>query len=214
MAGVLITLEGIDGCGKSTQARLLKGRLEQEQVPCILVREPGGTVVGEKVRELLLQKEHSLTNGAELLLYMAARAELVELIIRPALCEGVVVICDRYTDSTVAYQGYGAGLDRSWIDTLNEKATGGLRPRLTLLLDLSVEEAAKRRIGSGDRIEEKEDSFHRQVQLGYLDLARREPTRVKIISATLAPDEQHRMIWEQVAALLHRLNLLSGEEQR
>ena len=134
MSGFLITLEGIDGCGKTTQARLLKERLEREAIPHLLTREPGGTAAGEKIRLLLLQKEHSLTDTAEILLYMAARAELVDTVIRPALEAGQVVVCDRYLDSTVAYQGYGGQGDRAWIEALNKRVTRGLWPHLTFFI--------------------------------------------------------------------------------
>lgn len=195
MNGILITLEGIDGCGKTTQARLLKARLEREAIPHLLIREPGGTAVGEKIRLLLLQKEHSLTEKTEILLYMAARAELVGTVIRPALKAGLVVVCDRYLDSTVAYQGYGGEGDRAWIQALNQKVTGGLQPHLTFLFDLSVEEALRRRGRGGDRIEERALSFHRKVRQGYLAIAVEEPDRVILIDATAPAERQHEAVW-------------------
>ncbi len=202
LSGFLISLEGIDGCGKTTQARLLQERLEREGIPHLLTREPGGTAAGEKIRLLLLQKEHSLTNNAEILLYMAARAELVATVIEPALTAGQVVICDRYIDSSIAYQGYGGGGDRAWIRALNENVTASLRPHLTLLLDLSVEEALRRRGGDGDRIEERDLSYHRRVRQGYLAIAAAEPARMSLIDAAAPAERQHRAVWMKVQSLL------------
>ena len=201
MSGFLITLEGIDGCGKTTQGRLLQARLEGEAIPHLFVREPGGTPIGEQIRLLLLQKEHSLITGTELLLYLAARAELVNTVIRPALEDGRVVLCDRYYDSTIAYQGYGCGGDGDWIRELNEKITAGLRPRLTFLFDLSVEEALRRRGHEGDRIEERSLSFHRRVRRGYLALAAAEPDRIVIIDAAAPAEQQHELLWSRLEAL-------------
>ncbi len=202
MSGFLITLEGIDSCGKTTQAHLLEARLESEAVPHLLLREPGGTAVGEKIRHLLLQKEHPLTDNTEILLYAAARAELVVTVIRPALKKGLVVVCDRYLDSTVAYQGYGSGGDGAWIRALNERVTGGLRPQLTFLFDLSVEEAFRRRGGGGDRIEERDLSYHRRVRRGYLAIASEEPARFNVIDATAPAEKQHEAVWSKVEAAL------------
>lgn len=202
MSGFLISLEGIDGCGKTTQSRLLAERMAREAIPHLLTREPGGTTAGEKIRRLLLQKEHSLTADTEILLYMAARAELVDIKIRPALAAGRVVICDRYIDSSVAYQGYGGGSDRNWIYALNERVTGGLRPRLTFLFDLSVEEALRRRGGGGDRIEERDFSYHQRVRRGYLAIAAAEPARVMLIDAAAPVERQHRSVWLRVQSLL------------
>lgn len=201
MSGFLITLEGIDGCGKTTQARLLKERLEREAIPHLLTREPGGTAAGEKIRLLLLQKEHSLTDTAEILLYMAARAELVDTVIGPALEAGQVVVCDRYLDSTVAYQGYGGQGDRAWIEALNKRVTRGLWPHLTFLFDLSVEEALRRRCRSGDRIEERALSYHRRVRQGYRAIAEEEPARVILIDATAPAERQHEVVWIKIREL-------------
>lgn len=201
MSGFLITLEGIDGCGKTTQARMLKERLEREAIPHLLTREPGGTAAGEKIRLLLLQKEHSLTDTAEILLYMAARAELVDTVIGPALEAGQVVVCDRYLDSTVAYQGYGGQGDRAWIEALNKRVTKGLWPHLTFLFDLSVEEALRRRCRSGDRIEERALSYHRRVRQGYRAIAEEEPARVILIDATAPAERQHEVVWIKIREL-------------
>ncbi len=201
--GILITFEGIDGCGKTTQAGLLQDALGKVGLPHILVREPGGTAVGEMIRELLLQKEYNLTLKAELLLYAAARAEVVQQVIRPALNKGKIVVCDRYTDSTLAYQGYGAGADLLWVRSLNKWVTDGLQPRQTFLLDLPLELALQRRDGIGDRIEERARSFHQNVRKGYLTLAKQEQERFSIIDAGTPPEEQHRYILEQCKSMLY-----------
>ncbi|HPU02159.1 MAG: dTMP kinase [Firmicutes bacterium] len=201
MQGFLVSLEGIDGCGKSTQARLLQERLERENIPHLLTREPGGTPAGEMIRRLLLQEAPALAINAEILLYMAARAELVETVIRPALAAGKVVICDRYIDSTVAYQGYGSGGDCAWIRALNERVTQDCRPRLTFLFDLPVEEALRRRGGSGDRIEERDLSYHRRVRQGYLALAAAEPERIMLIDAAAPAERQHEAVWMKLCSL-------------
>lgn len=193
--GRLITFEGIDGCGKSTQARLLRERLEREKIPCMATREPGGTAAGESIRRVLLQGDHPLSVESEVMLYMAARAELVRQVIRPAMEAGLTVVCDRYVDSSVAYQGYGGGVDPGWIRGLNDFVTGGLMPHITFLLDLSVEEAMHRRGDSADRIEARESAFHMRVRQGYLTLAGDEPARFKLISAAGTVDEQQDVIW-------------------
>ncbi|MFU8794419.1 MAG: dTMP kinase, partial [Dethiobacteria bacterium] len=150
--GTFITLEGIDGCGKSTQTEMLINKFSELGVDYIQVREPGGTAAGEAIRQILLDNRYSLLLQTELLLYMAARSELTEEIIIPALKAGKVVLCDRFTDSTLAYQGYGGGANLEWIRILNNNATCGITPDLTILLDLPVEDALKRRINKADRM--------------------------------------------------------------
>ncbi len=196
--GLLISLEGIDGCGKTTQAELLCGKLAQNGFDYIQVREPGGTVFGEQIRQILLDNRYSPLLRTEMLLYMAARSELTEQVILPALFAGKTVICDRFTDSTLAYQGYGGGTDLSLIRLLNYKVTGGLVPHLTILLDLSLEEAARRRGTSADRMESKDIRYHRRVRKGYLDIARQEPHRMKIVDAVRAVNDQSELIWRLV----------------
>ncbi len=200
--GLLITLEGIDGCGKSTQAGFLHGNLGKSSIPFIPVREPGGTAVGEDVRQVLLDNHYSLTLQAELLLYMAARSELTEQVIRPALLSGKIVLCDRFTDSTLAYQGYGGGADLSLIRFLNHTATGGLIPDLTILLDLEVDDAIKRRGRSADRMESKDICYHQRVRQGYLKIARREPQRVTVINAAGEAVDQEQEIWQLVQKII------------
>ncbi len=170
------------------------------------MREPGGTKTGEQVRKVLLQTDYSLTVHTETLLYMAARSELVQQVIMPALSGNNIVICDRFTDSTLAYQGYGGGMDLNWIKFLNSKVTAGCFPDLTFLLDLSVEEAAARRGGEADRMEKKEHSYHRRVRHGYLDIACRNRDRIIIIDASKKPEQQSREIWNELSPRLKRFS--------
>ncbi len=202
--GLLLTFEGVDGCGKTTQARLLARRLGGLSLRPLLVREPGGTPVGEHLRDLLLDRAVELSPETEILLFVAARAELVRTVIAPALGAGRAVICDRFTDSTMAYQGYGHGADRNWIGSLNRRAARGLQPLRTFLLDLPVETAVarRRRNGAEDRVESRDLSFHRKVRQGYLALAGKEPGRFVLLDASRDRDELHECIWQQVQPLL------------
>lgn len=199
---MLVTLEGIDGCGKSTQAELLHDILKAQSIPFTPVREPGGTELGEDVRKVLLHKQYSISLQAELLLYMAARSELTKTVILPALKSGKLVICDRFTDSTLAYQGYGGGADLFLVRLLNDQATFRLRPHLTLLLDLSVEEAESRRTSTADRMESKDYHYHKRVRYGYLEIASQDPQRVKIIDASSPADLQAAEIWNYIKLLI------------
>lgn len=199
---ILLTFEGIDGCGKSTQVKLLQDKLEAGAVPSLVVREPGGTAVGEDIRQVLLHNNYSLSLQTELLLYMAARSELSEQIITPALRAGKIVLCDRFTDSTMAYQGYGGGADLNLIRYLNYKATTGITPAKTFLLDLPVEEAVTRRGAKADRMEQKDFHYHQRVRYGFLEIAGREPQRVVVIDAKKSIEEQGRSIWRFVSDLL------------
>lgn len=199
---ILLTFEGIDGCGKSTQVKLLQDKLEAGAVPSLVVREPGGTAVGEDIRQVLLHNNYSLSLQTELLLYMAARSELSEQIITPALRAGKIVLCDRFTDSTMAYQGYGGGADLNLIRYLNYKATTGITPAKTFLLDLPVEEAVTRRGAKADRMEQKDFNYHQRVRYGFLEIAGREPQRVVVIDAKKSIEEQGRSIWRFVSDLL------------
>ena len=200
--GLLITLEGIDGCGKSTQSEILQRKLKESNTPFIPVREPGGTAVGENIRQVLLDNQYSPSLQAELFLYMAARSELTEQVIVPSLLAGRIVLCDRFTDSTLAYQGYGGGADLNLIRFLNCKATGGISPDLTVLFDLTVEEAAARRGATADRMESKDYRFHQRVRNGYLELAGLEPQRIKIVNASGDMEKQGRIIWQLVQDLI------------
>jgi dTMP kinase len=180
-----ITFEGVEGCGKSTQLELLAGHLRDIGRACRITREPGGTVVGEKVRAILMDAAHAeLEPGAEWLLIEAARRQHVTEVIRPALAEGFIVLCDRFADSTEAYQVAGRGLDASWVAAVDDRVRGGIVPDLTLLYDIGVLEGlarARRRDAGGGRFESEDVAFHDRVQLRFLEIARREPHRVEVV---------------------------------
>ena len=205
MKGLFITFEGIDGCGKSTQTTLVKTWLEELGRDVLLVREPGGTKIGEKIRSLLLDKENgTMAPMAELFLFEAARAQIVEETIKPALASGKVVICDRFFDSSVAYQGCARGLGADMVRRLNMDATGGLAPDITFFLDISVNEAVSRRNTRGeakDRIESAGDSFQEKVREGFV-LAASEDKRIVTIDAAASPEEIFAGIQEKIEALL------------
>jgi len=202
---LFITFEGGEGCGKSSQARVLYRRLLKLGVPALLTHEPGGTPLGNSLRRWLKGK-NEVDPQTELLLFNASRAHLVSQVIRPAIEKGTVVICDRFSDSTVAYQGYGRGLELSLIQAANSIGTQGLRPDLTVLLDLPVEQglARKRR---HDRFEREELAFHQRVRQGYLEMAKAEPERWLVIDASLPKKEVGRFIWVRVEALLRAKGL-------
>ncbi|MCC9078428.1 dTMP kinase [Litorilinea aerophila] len=201
--GLLITFEGPEGSGKSTQIRLLAQALADQGLPVLTTREPGGTAIGNAIRALLLDPVHSeMSPRAETLLFTAARAQLVDEIIRPALAAGQIVLCDRYADSTLAYQGYGHGQSLEELRRLNQYATGGLQPDLTIYLDLDPELGlARKQAGAQqewNRMEEQALDFHRAVRQGYLALAAQEPGRWLVIDATRPVDWVQRAIWQRV----------------
>jgi len=203
--GVFIVLEGGEGCGKSTQARLLYQRLQQEGDPTLLLHEPGGTPLGEQVRRLLMAQhgKATMTPLAELLLFSAARAELVQMVLRPALAEGRVVVCDRYTPSTIAYQGYGRGIPLETIAQVNRLSTGGLEPDMVVLLDMKPEDGLRRKSEEErQRFEDEPLAFHRKVRHGYLEQARTEPARWLRVKGTLPQDRIAAVIWERVELLV------------
>ena len=186
--GLFVSFEGIDGCGKSTQIALLKETLEQQGESVLIVREPGGTALGERIRDILLdRKSIGMHAETELLLFEAARAQIVRDVIKPALLSGMIVLCDRFFDSTIAYQGYARGLDIEAIQLINRFAAGGLEPNLTFLLDLPVETAWERQAGRGvpDRLEAEGLSFMQNVKDGYLKLAQT-LTRMVVLDAKLS----------------------------
>ena len=188
MKGKFITFEGSECCGKSTQSKLLYEYLKAKGYKVIFLREPGGTKVSEKIRQILLDTENkSLTSETELLLYLASRAQTVREVIKPALLDGQIVVCDRFLDSTIVYQGYGLGMDIKLIKRLGNFVTAGVKPDLTILLDLPLEEALKGISREKDRIENRSLEYHRKVKNGYLKLAKQEPKRIKIIK--LADDK-------------------------
>jgi dTMP kinase len=199
--GYLITFEGVDAAGKSTQIDLLTARLKKTKHKVEVVREPGGTVISEKIRELLLDVAHREMNPlAELFLYEAARAQLVHQKIHPALEKGWIVICDRFTDSSYAYQGYGRELSVSMIKQLNAWATGGIKPDITFFIDVPQSEARKRKKNMNtakDRLEHTADEkFYEEVRKGYLELADQEPTRLKVVDGTRSVEEIEKEIFE------------------
>lgn len=182
MAGFFLTLEGPEGAGKTTHTRLLARTLQQEGYQVVITREPGGTRLGEAIRSLLLARDTgSISPMAETLLYLAARAEHVARVIRPALEAGAVVICDRFSHSTLAYQGYGRGLPLQVLLDLNRTATGGLEPDHTFILDVDVAEGLQRVGRCRDRLEAEAISFHRRVRQGFLELAAKNQERVTVI---------------------------------
>jgi len=205
MKGTFISFEGIEGTGKSTQAKLLYNYLREKGADVILTEEPGGTQISVKIREVLLSVEHKeMSPLTELLLYNASRAQHIQEVIMPALDKGAIVITDRFTDSTLAYQGYGRGLDLQLIDSIDLLATGRLKPDITLLLDLDVQTGLKRNrgINKTDRLELEDVPFHERVRNGYHMLAAKEPGRIKLIHASKSIEEIHREIIRIISDLL------------
>lgn len=210
MGGLFITLEGLDGSGKSTQLERLAEGLATRGLDVLVTREPGGTPLGEGVRNLLTSEvSNRIVPAAELCLIVGARAQHVAERLRPALGSGKIVISDRYTDSTVAFQGYGRGLDLGLIEKLNAAATGGLRPDLTIVLDLEPEQAqarmSPRPVGGllGALDVEKLD-FHVRVRRGYLDLAAAETDRIRVVAASGTADETHAAVMQVVLPLIEK----------
>jgi len=201
--GLFITFEGGEGCGKSTQSRLLLKKLEQQNIPVVLTHEPGGTVLGNELRKVLKRRRGSfILPQAELFLVAASRAQLVAEVIHPALEEGKVVICDRFTYSTLVYQGYGRGLELSFVETVNNVATGNLKPDLTILLDISPDQGLARKRSLRDRFEMEDLSFHRRVREGYLKMVAVESERWLVIDASLPKEKVAGIIWDRVSKLL------------
>ena len=212
--GKLITFEGIDGCGKSTQMRLLEQYLTELGVTVISTREPGGTELGKKIRSALLDGvEGSVEPLAELLLYAADRAQHVRRVIMPALAEGKVVLSDRFYDATTVYQGYARGFDLTLVSQLNELATGGLKPDLTLLFDLDVETGLMRTWERGDetggagarpdRLDQEPVEFHERVRKAYLEIAAREPRRFRVIPAAGPVERTFELMIREVQRLFN-----------
>ncbi len=197
-----IAFEGGDGSGKSTQVRSLLRRLRRRGVKVLHTREPGGTPLGQSLRRLLKSGE-TMAPMSELMLFEAARAQLVQQVIRPFLDQGGVVIADRFTSSTMAYQGYGRGLDRELIERLNREATGGLEPDLTVLLDLPVETAlARKGGGNSDKFDNAPVDFHRKIRRGYSALAASDPGGWLVLDGQRPPEELSREIWSKVQTIL------------
>ena len=205
--GTFISFEGIDGSGKSTQIKRLFDSLVSNNIDAILVREPGGTQIGEKIRSILLEKDYvGMTPVTELLLYEAARAQIVAEVIIPSLSEGKTVICDRFFDSTLAYQGYARGLSLESVDFLNHLSTGGVEPDVTFLLDIEPEKAALRmrnRQAGNDRLEDEGLYFMKMVRDGYIDMTKKYD-RIVIIDANASVDRVSVQIEQKVWEVLRK----------
>jgi dTMP kinase len=187
--GLFITFEGADGCGKTTQMNLLKEYLQTKGFDIVTTREPGAKGLGEHIRKLLLDYDGVVSNKCESFLFLADRAQNIDTIVTPAINKGKIVLCDRHTDSTVAYQGYGRGLDINKINKLNTIATGGKTPDLTFVFDVDVETSMQRVGTEKDRMENSGKEFFNRVRNGYLEIAQKEPNRVYIIDSTKSIEE-------------------------
>ena len=200
--GLFITFEGIDGCGKTTQIELLKENLEEKGYTVLLTREPGAKGLGEKLREILLNYDGEVSSNCESFLFLADRAQHIDTIIKPAIDKGVIVLCDRHTDSTVAYQGYGRQLDLEQIYQLNKIATNGITPDITFILDIDIDTSLQR-IGKGrDRMENSGREFFERVREGYIEISKQEPQRVKLLQGNSPIKDIQRKISDYVQGLL------------
>lgn len=204
---MFVTFEGMEGCGKTTQIHRVTRGLQERGIRCLATLEPGGTEVGKRIREILLDSRNtSLTPLAELMLYEADRAQHVQEVIEPALCKGLWVLCDRFFDATVVYQGFARGQDDGLVRFLNATATRGLVPHLTFLLDCPVEVGLARAMARNnrgqDRFEQENVAFHRRVREGYLDLSRRERERFVVVDATAGEDAVEKEIFQHILPLL------------
>lgn len=202
MTGKFITFEGSEGCGKSTQSKLLASFLKKNGFSVVHLREPGGTKISEKIRNILLDyKNKSMGANTELLLYMSARAQVVHELIKPALQKGKVVICDRFQDSTLAYQGYGLGMNIDLIKYIGNFVTEGIKPDLTIFMDLPLKDGLKHRQLTKDRIEQRSYAYHLKVRNGYLKLAAIEPKRIKIVKV----EEEKALTQQNIRSLAAKL---------
>ena len=201
---LFITFEGGEGSGKTVQARILYRRLSQLAIPALLTHEPGGTSLGKKLaRWLKWAQDTGISPLTELLMFNASRAQLLEEVIQPNLKSGKVVICDRYADSTTAYQGYGRGLNLDMVKAINNAATRGLKPSLTVLLDIPAEEGLVRKgANKRDRFEQEDIAFHRRVREGYLKMAANDPERWLVVDASQSKAKISEIIWQRVSQLL------------
>lgn len=194
--GLFITFEGTDGCGKTTQIEMLKDYFEKQGRTVILTREPGAKGLGTKLREILLNYDGEVSPVCESFLFLADRAQHVDTIIKPAVARGEIVLCDRHTDSTVAYQGYGRELDIEQIKMLNNIATSGLKPDLTFIFDIDIDTAQKRVGKNKDRMESAGIEFFKRVRNGYLEIAKQEPERVKVLDGSKSIETIHNELLE------------------
>ncbi len=209
MQGVFITFEGVEGAGKTTRSKVLQEALSAAGYSVRATREPGGPPVSERVREILLDKGLDLPPVCELMLFLAARAANVEMVILPWLARGGVVVGDRFTDATLAYQAFGRGLPRPRVEAACRFAAGGLVPDLTVLLDLDPEEGLRRHAGDGrprDRMEEAGADFHRRIREGYLTLAREDPDRYLVLPGDRSPETLDELILRRAVEVLRRKN--------
>lgn len=195
---MFITFEGADGCGKTTQIKLIDEYLRSKGYKTLLTREPGSKGLGEKIREILLNYDGEVSSRCESFLFLADRAQHVDCIIKPALQEGTIVLCDRHTDSTVAYQGYGRGLDIEEIKKLNALATGGLKPDLTIVFDVDIKTSQARVGKNKDRMESAGIEFFKKVREGFLEIAKEEPQRVKVINSSDTIENIHKKVVELI----------------
>lgn len=200
--GLFITFEGADGCGKTTQIELLSNYLKTNGYDVVLTREPGGKGLGEKIREILLNYEGPVSDRCESFLFLADRAQNIDMIVNPAINEGKIVLCDRHTDSSVAYQGYGRGLDIDRINRLNDIATNGRKPDLTFVFDIDVETSMMRVGKEKDRMESAGIDFHNRVRNGYLELAKKEPKRIVVIDASQSIENIHSAVTDKIKSIL------------
>ena len=192
--GLFITFEGADGCGKTTQMNLLAEYLKNQGREVVLTREPGSKGLGEKIREILLNYDGEVSDRCESFLFLADRAQNIDTIVNPAVDAGKIVLCDRHTDSSVAYQGYGRGLDIERINMLNNLATNGKKPDITFVFDIDTETSMKRVGKEKDRMESAGFEFHTKVRNGYLEIAKKEPERIKVIDASKSIEEIHQEV--------------------
>ncbi|MBF0522691.1 MAG: dTMP kinase [Candidatus Omnitrophica bacterium] len=204
LKGRFITFEGSEGSGKSTQIALLEKYLKEQKRKVLVLREPGGVKISEKIREILLDVDNKgMSDACETLLYMAARAQLVEEVVAPALKKGLIVLCDRYLDSTLAYQGYGNGVDLGIIKTIGAFATRKIMPDLTFVFDIAAEKGLARiNHRAKDRIEQRKLAYHNKVRRGYLAIAKKEPGRVKVVEVDKTKEEIHAVIKSYVDRVL------------
>jgi len=207
---MLITFEGIEGSGKSTQVKLLFEYLTGKGLDVVQTREPGGTSLGEGLRDTLLKRDLNILPLPELLLIMAMRAQLVEEFIKPALQEGKIVLCDRFADASYAYQGYGRGIDLGIIENLNRLVTTGIRPNLTVLIDCSVKEGFRRKMNNGfsiDRFEKENTDFHKKIKRAYLKLSKEDAKRFFVVDGQGSIEDIHLKIRQRVDNLLNNYGI-------
>ena len=204
--GVFITFEGPEGCGKSTHSKLLYAYLLRRGYDCVHTREPGGTELGEHVRRVLLHSDDiKISDLTELFLFEACRSEIVKEVIRPNLADKMIVICDRFSDATLSYQGYGGKVPLKTIEPLDLVATGGLKPNLTILLDVDTMTGLKRAKVKGiDRMEQKDVAYHKRVRAGYLKLAKKYPDRIKVIKVKDDMEKTQSLVRAEVELVIQR----------